>query len=91
MRAAPLLRDDAPVRTGADADVFAVAPVDEIVPAFAAGPRVVGDLVGGKAGPVHRLLGDVPEDRGSRRTLGTLSLPALRSRSNIVSGSIVSW
>ena len=32
-----------------DAGIFVGAPIDEIVPAFAAGPRMIGDLVGRKA------------------------------------------
>src|SRR5579863_5480378 len=34
---------------GPDAGIFAGAPVDEIVPAFAAGTRMVGNLVGRQA------------------------------------------
>ena len=33
---------------GADPGVVAVAPVDQVVAAVLAGPRVVGDLVGGR-------------------------------------------
>jgi hypothetical protein len=32
-----------------DAGVFLGAPINEVMPAFAAGPRVVGNLVGGQA------------------------------------------
>ena len=35
---------------GADAGIFAVAPVDEIVPALGAGAGVIGDFVGRQAG-----------------------------------------
>ena len=38
------------VGAGPDADVVAVAPVGQVVPAFGAGARVVGDLVGRQAG-----------------------------------------
>ena len=40
---------EAAMRAGADAGVFVRAPVDEIVPALGAGPRVIGNLVGGEA------------------------------------------
>src|SRR5271154_5472097 len=36
---------DAAMRARADPDIFAVAPINQIVPALRAGPRVVGDLV----------------------------------------------
>ena len=52
------------MRSGADPGVFAVAPIDEIVPALGAGPRVVGDFVGGKAGAFGDLLGRV--EQGAR-------------------------
>ena len=38
------------MRAGTDAGIFVAAPVDEIVPAFGAGARVVGNLVGRQAG-----------------------------------------
>src|SRR6185312_16958284 len=34
------------MRAGADADIVAVAPIEQIVPAFGPGPRMVGDLIG---------------------------------------------
>ena len=41
---------EAAMRAGADAGIFAVAPIDEVVPALGARPRVVGDLVGRQSG-----------------------------------------
>ena len=38
------------MRAGADAGIFVAAPIDQIVPAFGARPRVVGDLVSRQAG-----------------------------------------
>ena len=43
---------------GADAGIFAIAPVDEVVPALGAGHGVVGNLVGRQAGRVADFLGD---------------------------------
>ena len=40
--APPLGAEDAAMRAGADAGVFAIAPVDEIVPAFGAGAGLRG-------------------------------------------------
>ena len=37
------------VGAGPDAGIFVRPPIDEIVPAFAAGPRMIGNLVGGQA------------------------------------------
>ena len=45
----PVPVDQPAMRAGADAGIFAVAPIDEVVPAFRAGPGVVGDLVGRQA------------------------------------------
>src|SRR5262249_8323391 len=39
---------EAPVRARTDARIFVAAPVDEVVPAFAAGAGVGGDLLGRK-------------------------------------------
>ena len=44
-----------------DAGIFVAAPIDEIVPAFAAGPRVVGNLVGRQAVRGADVLGGVVE------------------------------
>ena len=49
------------MRAGADPGIFAIAPVDEIMPAFGAGARMVRDLIGGQARRVHHLLRRVPE------------------------------
>ena len=49
------------VRARSDAGIFVRAPVDEIVPAFGARPRVVGDLVGGQAGVRADRLGRIVE------------------------------
>src|SRR5262245_1581668 len=47
---APLAGDVEPaMRTGPDPGIFLRAPVDEIMPALAPRPRVVGNLIGGKA------------------------------------------
>ena len=81
---------DASMGAGADADIFAVAPVDEIVPAFRAGPRMVGNLVGGQAVRLGDFLRRI-EQRAPRSSSGVTSLPARCSRSKIVSGSMVSW
>ena len=40
---------ESPVGARPDAGIFLGAPIDEVVPAFAAGPRVVGNLVGRQA------------------------------------------
>ena len=49
------------VRARPDAGIFVRAPVDEIVPALGARPRVVGNLVGGQAGVRADLLRRVVE------------------------------
>ena len=49
------------MRAGTDAGIFVRAPIDEIVPALGAGPRVVGDFVGRKAGGGAHLLRRVVE------------------------------
>ena len=49
LREPSLRRDEAPMRARTDARIFAVAPVDEVVPALAARARVVGDLIGRQA------------------------------------------
>ena len=46
---------------GPDAGIFLAAPVDEIMPAFAAGPGVIGNLVGRQAVRGADLLGGVVE------------------------------
>jgi hypothetical protein len=49
------------MRAGPDAGVLVAAPINQIVPALGAGPRVVGNLVGGKAGRGADILRDVIE------------------------------
>ena len=61
------------MRAGADAGIFAVAPIDEIVPALGAGPRVVGDFVGGHAVRLGDLLRRV-EQRAGEILVGRLQL-----------------
>ena len=46
---------------GADADIVAVAPVDEIVARFLPGPGMVADLVGRQPGSAEHLLGQLVE------------------------------
>ena len=67
------------VRAGADAGIFVGAPVDEIVPALGAGPRVVGDLVGRQAGAVADLLRQVVE-RAAGVVVGNDELAGLVQR-----------
>ena len=49
------------MRARADAGIFVIAPVDEIVPALGARPRVIGDLVGRQAARRRDLLRHVVE------------------------------
>jgi hypothetical protein len=49
------------MRARADAGIFLAAPVDEIMFAFRASPRVIGDLVGRQAVAAAYFLGDVIE------------------------------
>ena len=72
-----------------DAGIFVRAPINEIVPAFAAGPRVIGNLVGRQAVRRADLLGRVVE-RARVSSSGVFSLPAACSAANGVSGSMVS-
>ncbi len=78
------------MRAGADARIFAIAPIDEIVPAFGAGARVVGDLIGRQAGAGGHFLRHVPQGALRVHIRARASLPASTMRSNIVSGSMVS-
>ena len=48
-RVALAVDHEAAMRAGTDAGIFVIAPIDEIVPAFGAGARMVGDLVGRQA------------------------------------------
>src|ERR1700730_7548595 len=52
------------MRAGTDADIFAVTPIDEIVPALRAGTGVVGNFISGKTGFRRDLLRDVPKRAG---------------------------
>ncbi len=54
--------DDAAMGARTDADIIVAAPIDQIVPAFGTGARVVGNLVGDKAGLVADFLCGVVED-----------------------------
>ena len=77
------------VGSGADAGVIVPAPVNEIVPALGAGPRVVGNFVGRKTrGGADRLREIV--EVAPQTSSGSASLPALCRPKNGVSGSIVS-
>ena len=49
------------MRARTDAGIFVAAPVDQIVPALGAGPRVVGNLVGRQAGAGADLLRQIVE------------------------------
>src|SRR5208282_6185775 len=55
LREAALLGRDPAVRAGADARVFAIAPVDQIVAALLAGAGVVGDFVSRQAARLGQL------------------------------------
>ena len=47
--------------TGPDAGIFAITPVDQIVPALGAGARVVGNLIGRKPQRAGGFLRDIPQ------------------------------
>ena len=57
---------ETPMRPRSDPGIFAIAPIDEVVAALGALAGMVGDLVGGNAGPVADLLGDRVKIGGSR-------------------------
>ena len=63
------------VRARPDAGIFVRAPIDEIVPALGARPRMVGNLVGGKPGSGADLLRRVVERARECRRPGRSSLP----------------
>ena len=68
---------------GADADVVAVAPVGEVVPAFAAGAGVVGDLVALQPGIRRHVPGEGVECCGVvvlRQGQFAAAVPALEHR-----------
>ena len=52
---------DAAMRAGADAGIFLIAPVNEIVPRLRARFRVIGNFVGRHAARVAKFLRDVPQ------------------------------
>ncbi len=49
------------MRAWTDAGIFLRTPIDKIVPAFAAGPGMIGNLVGGQAVGGANVLGGVEE------------------------------
>src|SRR6185437_6964963 len=53
------------MRPRTDADIVAVAPIDQIVPRFAAGARVVGYFIGRQTGLIQALLGEFVERPGA--------------------------
>ena len=63
----------AAMRARADAGIFAVAPVDEVVDRFLAGAGVVGNLVGGQAGVAGQILRQLVEI-GAQILVGHLEL-----------------
>ena len=83
--------DQPRMRAGADAGIFAVAPVDEVVPALRAraGHGWRSRRPAGRAS--RRPRASSRTARGPRPASGTTSLPASRRRSNRVPGSMVSW
>src|SRR5271156_149890 len=58
-------RQNPAMRAGADADIFAIPPIDEIVPALRARARVIGDFISGKTGFRRDLLRHVPQRAGA--------------------------
>ena len=46
-----------PMRARPDPGIIAIAPINQIVPAFRAGPGVIGDFIGGAAGGFGQFLG----------------------------------
>ena len=52
---------ETPMRARTDAGIFAIAPVDQVVAALGARPRVVGHLVGRQAGTRAMIEGEVVE------------------------------
>ena len=86
----PARRHEPAVRAGADAGIFAVAPIDEVVAALAAGAGVVRDFVGRQAARCRHLPRRLEEGEAGV-LVGNASLPASCRRSKAVSGSMVSW
>ena len=89
-RAALAVDDQATVRAGADAGILAVAPVQQIVPAFLPRPGVIGNLVALQSGLGGHRLGRGEQLIG-KLGLGRAELAGLCSAANGVSGSMVSW
>jgi hypothetical protein len=61
---APLRRRKPAMRAGPRADIIAIAPIDQIVAAFRARMRMVGDFIGGQPGRFSQLLGGLVETGG---------------------------
>ena len=77
------------MRAGADADIVAVAPIDEVVPAFGARPGMVGDLIGGQAGRGEPRLRRLVEP-GGLLVAGKTRSPRRQAPAKAVPGSMVS-
>ncbi len=54
-----------PMGARANADIIAIAPIDQVVPGFAARPCMVRDLVGRQPGFAHTQLGELVERPGA--------------------------
>ena len=79
-------RHEAPMRARADAGIFAIAPIDEVVPALGAG-RAHGSRSRRPAGHARSQISCVTSNRrAARRRRASTSLPAACSRSKTVSG-----
>ena len=53
---APAVQSEASMRARADAGIIAIAPIDQIVPAFRTGPGMIGNLIGGQTGGLGHFL-----------------------------------
>ena len=80
---------DPAVGAGTDAGVFVGAPVNQVVPAFGAGPGVIGHLVGRQAGVRANLLRQIVE-RAAGVIVGNDELAGLVQRVERRLGSMVS-
>ena len=78
------------MRARSDAGIFVAAPVDQIVPALGARPRVIGNFIGRQAGAGADRLREVVEIARRDRRRASISLPALCRPKNGVPGSMVS-
>ena len=65
------------VSAGTDADIVAVAPVDEVVTALLARPGVVADLVGGQPGVAEQLAGSARTGSACSSSSSGTSWPCL--------------